>query len=86
MAEGFYWRHESDHECVPNQSGLYCRHSQVQCEQASVEICIVMNCLGYGPEIRQARRDAQKECDRLMTAEWQEKVLNMMGERVREYE
>ncbi|KAH3875631.1 hypothetical protein DPMN_038902 [Dreissena polymorpha] len=41
---------------------------QVQCEQASVEICIVMNFLGYGSEIRQARRDAYREFDRLMTA------------------
>ena len=28
----------------------------------------MMNCLGYGPEIRQARRDSHREYDRLRTA------------------
>ncbi|KAH3875272.1 hypothetical protein DPMN_038535 [Dreissena polymorpha] len=31
-------------------------------------MCTLMNCLGYGPPIRQARRDAYREHDRLMNA------------------
>ncbi|KAH3875174.1 hypothetical protein DPMN_038437 [Dreissena polymorpha] len=32
-------------------------------------MCTLMNCLGYGPHIRQARRDAHRERDRLMNAQ-----------------
>ncbi|KAH3875206.1 hypothetical protein DPMN_038469 [Dreissena polymorpha] len=31
-------------------------------------MCTLMNCLGYGPHIRQARRDAYREADRLSNA------------------
>ncbi|KAH3875265.1 hypothetical protein DPMN_038528 [Dreissena polymorpha] len=33
-------------------------------------MCTLMNFLGYGPPIRQARRDAYRERDRLMNARW----------------
>ncbi|XP_052263977.1 uncharacterized protein LOC127867072 [Dreissena polymorpha] len=38
-------------------------------ENASLETCAVMNWLGYGPEIRQARIDAYMEWGRLCTAQ-----------------
>ncbi|KAH3865493.1 hypothetical protein DPMN_028532 [Dreissena polymorpha] len=41
---------------------------QTLCENASIETSSVMNWLGYGPEIRQARIDAYREICRLMTA------------------
>ncbi|KAH3875178.1 hypothetical protein DPMN_038441 [Dreissena polymorpha] len=68
MAEGDPWRDKAEHEGIPRNSGLYSRHSIVQCENASLEMCTLMNCLGYGPHIRQARRDAYREADRLNNA------------------
>ncbi|KAH3875185.1 uncharacterized protein LOC127869366 [Dreissena polymorpha] len=68
MAEGDPWRDKAEHEGIPRNSGLYSRHSIVQCENASLEMCTLMNCLGYGPHIRQARRDAYRERDRLQNA------------------
>ncbi|KAH3875292.1 hypothetical protein DPMN_038555 [Dreissena polymorpha] len=68
MAEGDPWRDTAEHGGIPRNSGLYSRHSIVQCENASLEMCTLMNCLGYGPPIRQARRDAYREGDRLMNA------------------
>ncbi|XP_052267813.1 uncharacterized protein LOC127869346 isoform X3 [Dreissena polymorpha] len=68
MAEGGSWHDKSDHERIPCVSGLLSRHSQVQCENASLEMCTLMNCLGYGPPIRQARRDAYRDSDRLLNA------------------
>ncbi|KAH3875278.1 uncharacterized protein LOC127869373 isoform X2 [Dreissena polymorpha] len=68
MAEGDPWRDKAEHEGIPRNSGLYSRHSIVQCENASLEMCTLMNCLGYGRPIRQARRDAYREGDRLMNA------------------
>ncbi|XP_052267827.1 uncharacterized protein LOC127869363 isoform X3 [Dreissena polymorpha] len=75
MAEGGSWHDKSDHERIPCVSGLLSRHSQVQCENASLEMCTLMNCLGYGPHIRQARSDAYRELDRLYNAR---KPFNIM--------
>ncbi|XP_052267858.1 uncharacterized protein LOC127869379 isoform X2 [Dreissena polymorpha] len=69
MAEGGSCRDKPEPEFVPRPSGLHCRNSQVQCENGSLEICSLMNCLGYGPQITQARRDAYREHDRLWTAQ-----------------
>ncbi|KAH3819544.1 uncharacterized protein LOC127881288 [Dreissena polymorpha] len=54
---------------VPRQGSVSSSHVQFQGELASAETCTVMNFLGYGPYIRQARRDAYKECGRLLTAQ-----------------
>ncbi|XP_052267828.1 uncharacterized protein LOC127869364 isoform X1 [Dreissena polymorpha] len=74
MAEGDPWRDTAEHGGIPRNSGLYSRHSIVQCENASLEISSLMNCLGYGPHIRQARRDAYREFDRLISARWSGKL------------
>ncbi|KAH3875549.1 hypothetical protein DPMN_038817 [Dreissena polymorpha] len=64
MAEGGARRDEpggfprQDRTC--NQQALW--------DNASVETCTVMTWLGYGPEIRQARRDAYMEYCRHCTA------------------
>ncbi|KAH3875307.1 hypothetical protein DPMN_038570 [Dreissena polymorpha] len=68
MAEDGF-RFETSYDVhVPGHKSLYSSHSQVQCENASLETCTVINRLGYGPEIRQARRDAYNKYDRLITA------------------
>ncbi|XP_052267934.1 uncharacterized protein LOC127869415 isoform X3 [Dreissena polymorpha] len=70
MAEGGSWRDESEPQVAPRPSGLHCPNSQFQVHSgnASVETCIMMNWLGYGPEMRQARRDAYREQDRIRNA------------------
>ncbi|KAH3710751.1 uncharacterized protein LOC127857328 [Dreissena polymorpha] len=68
MAEGGFRFETPDDVHATCHRGLSSSHSQVQCENASLETCNVMNCLGYGPEIRQARRDSHREYDRLRTA------------------
>ncbi|KAH3793250.1 hypothetical protein DPMN_146757 [Dreissena polymorpha] len=53
---------------VPRQGRLSNSYAVFQFELASAETCTSMNVLGYGPHIRQARRDAYKAFDRHATA------------------
>ncbi|KAH3791856.1 uncharacterized protein LOC127837150 [Dreissena polymorpha] len=53
---------------IPRQVNVSCSPTVFQFEQLSAETCILMNVLGYGPHIRQARIDAFKAHDRHMTA------------------
>ncbi|XP_052232348.1 uncharacterized protein LOC127845462 isoform X1 [Dreissena polymorpha] len=74
MAEGGYWHDESGPEYVIRRSGIYSQHSQVQWENASVEMCNVMTWLGFGPHIRKARRDFYMENNMLLNAQHLGKV------------
>ncbi|XP_052266340.1 uncharacterized protein LOC127868537 isoform X2 [Dreissena polymorpha] len=65
MGEGGYLREKTDHERATRQRGF----PQVPWERESIETCTVMNSLCYGSEIRQARRDAYREQDRIMSAQ-----------------
>ncbi|XP_052224512.1 uncharacterized protein LOC127840107 isoform X3 [Dreissena polymorpha] len=53
---------------IPRQVNVSCSPTVFQFEQLSAETCILMNVLGYGPHIRQARIDAYKAYDRHRTA------------------
>ncbi|XP_052268035.1 uncharacterized protein LOC127869467 [Dreissena polymorpha] len=79
MAEDWLWFQTCDDVHTRPHRGLYSRNYPVQCENTSLEICAIMNCLGYGWEIRQARRDAYKEHDRLMTANVQTMIAITAG-------
>ncbi|XP_052224511.1 uncharacterized protein LOC127840107 isoform X2 [Dreissena polymorpha] len=52
---------------IPRQVNVSCSPTVFQFEQLSAETCILMNVLGYGPHIRQARIDAYKAFDRRLT-------------------
>ncbi|XP_052285002.1 uncharacterized protein LOC127881290 [Dreissena polymorpha] len=51
-----------------SQFSLSSRHALLQYEHAAKETCTLMDWLGYGPHIRQARSEAYKVHDRLLTA------------------
>ncbi|KAH3819535.1 uncharacterized protein LOC127881289 [Dreissena polymorpha] len=65
MADGGNRRNVTGEVTKP---GVSSRHSLIQYEHAATETCTLMDFMGYGPHIRQARRDAYKTVDRLMTA------------------
>ncbi|KAH3865500.1 hypothetical protein DPMN_028539 [Dreissena polymorpha] len=54
-------------EWFPKQGSV--SSHQTLWENASIETSSVMNWLGYGPEIRQARINAYRERGRLLTAQ-----------------
>ncbi|KAH3791932.1 uncharacterized protein LOC127838358 [Dreissena polymorpha] len=53
---------------VPRQGSVSSTHDVCRFDFASAETCTLMNVLGYGTHIRQARRDAYKARDKILTA------------------
>ncbi|KAH3865461.1 uncharacterized protein LOC127867042 [Dreissena polymorpha] len=55
-------------ERFPRQGNMSSKQDLIQWENTSVETCTILNWLGYGQEIIQARRDAYREQGKLLTA------------------
>ncbi|XP_052252687.1 uncharacterized protein LOC127859365 isoform X2 [Dreissena polymorpha] len=68
MAEGGFGCTDTETGSVPRPISLYSRHSQNYVESVSVEICTIMNRLGYGEEMRRWRVAKYRERDRLTNA------------------
>ncbi|XP_052223632.1 uncharacterized protein LOC127839338 isoform X2 [Dreissena polymorpha] len=68
MAEGGIDRTMSETESVPRSNSLYSCNSRNYVESVSMEMCTILNRLGYGEEIRRRRIEKYKERDRLRNA------------------